>query len=357
MMKTMKVLFIPFAKGNPFHQLLAKSLEKKNVKAIKGTYLSLFTLTRQALSHKDVDIISLAWLSPHFISHSRWKTILRAVLFIIDINLIKLLGKKIIWVIHNKYNHEKEHADIEIFVCQCVAKLCDAVKIEQKCLVPELTKLYKLNLNKIHIIPEGNYIDAYPNIISQEDARKSLGLNSNDHVYLFLGNIRGYKGVLELISTFNKIKIANTKLIIAGKPASKEIKSKILSLINGNQNILTRFEFIPNEEVQVYMNTADLVVLPYEDILTSGMVLLAMSFKKPVIAPAKGTIAGIVNYDHNFIYQTQSKLGDTLITASTYTRGKLASFGIKNYYQCLEYDWDKIALLTQQMYKEILDMS
>ena len=45
-------------------------------------------------------------------------------------------------------------------------------------------------------------------------------------------------------------------------------------------------QFVPNDEVQLWMNAADAVALPYRQITTSGAAMLAWSFGKPVIAPA-----------------------------------------------------------------------
>ena len=46
--------------------------------------------------------------------------------------------------------------------------------------------------------------------------------------------------------------------------------------------------YIPDAELQVWLRAADVVVLPFRDILTSGSAILALSFGRAVVAPALG---------------------------------------------------------------------
>src|SRR5690606_17669800 len=52
--------------------------------------------------------------------------------------------------------------------------------------------------------------------------------------------------------------------------------------------IRLQFDFIADEHVQRYFRAADLVVLPYREILNSGTALLALSFDRPVLLPRAG---------------------------------------------------------------------
>ena len=61
-------------------------------------------------------------------------------------------------------------------------------------------------------------------IISIVDAKQKFNIKENDFVYLYLGFIKPYKG----IENFNKLKIENKKLIIAGSVLNKNYFNKIL---------------------------------------------------------------------------------------------------------------------------------
>src|SRR5690606_29702170 len=51
---------------------------------------------------------------------------------------------------------------------------------------------------------------------------------------------------------------------------------------------------VPSDEVQIYLRAADIVLAPYGHTLNSGYVLLALSFGRPVVAPASGSLAAIL---------------------------------------------------------------
>jgi glycosyltransferase involved in cell wall biosynthesis len=61
--------------------------------------------------------------------------------------------------------------------------------------------------------------------------------------------------------------------------------------------------FVPDDEIQCYMNAADIVVLPYADLpINPGSLILAMGFGKPIISPAKGATPEIAGPNVLFGY-------------------------------------------------------
>jgi glycosyltransferase involved in cell wall biosynthesis len=52
--------------------------------------------------------------------------------------------------------------------------------------------------------------------------------------------------------------------------------------------------FLDNDELQLYLRAADAGVYPYDEVLTSGSILLALSFDLPIIAPRFGMISETV---------------------------------------------------------------
>ncbi|MEZ4597387.1 MAG: glycosyltransferase [Chloroflexota bacterium] len=47
---------------------------------------------------------------------------------------------------------------------------------------------------------------------------------------------------------------------------------------------------VPDDRMQVFLRAADVMVLPYRDVLTSGSAILAMTFGLPVVAPRIGCL-------------------------------------------------------------------
>lgn len=351
----MKVLFIPYGKKNAYHRLLTTALQNEGVETKPGQVLKLFSLVRQVVREKDIDIIHIVWSHYFFITRSKVKTLIKAILFILDLCIIKILGIKIVWTIHNKYNHEEQHKNIDILVSKILSRVCSVMKVEGKSAKLEIIKLFNIkDVSKVEVIPEGSYIEAYPNEVDRKHSRKKLGIKSKEFVFLYFGQIRPYKGVPELINAFKKLNSSQTKLLILGKPYNNEIADYILEKCNKSVNIQTVFKFISDNEIQIYMNAADVVVLPYREILTAGAVILAMSFSKPVIAPAIGCIPDVLDVRGSFLYNPLAKDSLLRVMQCALDKNDLTKMGKHNFELAKQLKWNKIAKRTYDVYKRCL---
>jgi glycosyltransferase involved in cell wall biosynthesis len=84
-------------------------------------------------------------------------------------------------------------------------------------------------------------------------------------------------------------------VMIAGKIDDQETYRQILKFEKEVPNLKIFAKWIADDELQVYFNACDIVVLPYTSITTSGVIPLAYAFSKPVIAPRIGGIGDVVN--------------------------------------------------------------
>ena len=218
------------------------------------------------------------------------------------------LGGSLIWTIHNALPHKCEYLKQEIELRNILAQAAQKIHIHSKQSIPEIEKYTKLPLDKIQISPHGNYVGAYPNTVERKTARGHFGFSPEETVFLFLGQIRYYKGIDLLLEAFAKVhKIyPQTRLIIAGKPVDAIDKNNFDFSTEVLNSVLLIKKYIPGDELQLYFNSADAVVLPYRKILTSGSVLLALSFSRPVIAPKCGMIEEVIQNGYNgFIYEPE----------------------------------------------------
>ncbi len=142
----------------------------------------------------------------------------------------------------------------------------------------------------IFIIPHGHYRGVYPDVVGGEEARKALHIGVGEAVVAFVGQIREYKGVPNLIRCFNAAAVPAARLLIAGKPQSEKLARGIEEAVSGNAGIQLYLKFIDAAEMQLYLRAADLIVLPYKDILNSGSALLALSFDRPILVPNRGAL-------------------------------------------------------------------
>lgn len=222
----------------------------------------------------------------------------------IFILISRVFRKKIIWTFHNKIPHDSNNAqiikDFMVFLCKYSNKIIIHSKETYKYI-----NLKKDTINrKVVYIPHGNYIGNYKE--SNENLRDKYNVDDDDLVFMFLGQIKKYKNIELLINAFNKCNFNKEKLIIVGNCKSIEYQNELRKLSN-NDNIIFDFKFIDDDDMVKYLNTADVLVLPYdiESSLNSGTIIMAFSYKKTVISPKIGTLKDI-NKDFYYTYKYSS---------------------------------------------------
>jgi glycosyltransferase involved in cell wall biosynthesis len=356
--ESITVWFPTASKKNPYHRLLSDALQKKNVTVDTEAPALVFPLTRKIIFDRQVDSIHLDWLYGFFMVRELTSsnllntllTLIRTVLFFVDLIFANWLSCPIIWTVHNKNHHERKYYRIEQVVNTFACPMVDWVTTKCKSAKETVLDEYRVqNQSKVIVVTDGSYIDAYPNEVSKTEARQELDLN-DDFVYLYFGIIRPYKGIESLVNTISHIDCSNSKLFIIGNPKVDSLKKRIEKKANSEDYIHTVFEYIPEKRVQCYMNAADVVVLPYRDILNSGSAHLAMSFGKPVIAPSMGCIPETVA-DHQLLYDPSSEhgLAESLRKAQNVD---LDAIGEKNKKRAGNLTWASAATAYKSLYTD-----
>jgi glycosyltransferase involved in cell wall biosynthesis len=298
------ILFFPdWSKRNPYQKLLYSSIAKNYGVRIKGYEKHLFTEELLESSRGEFDYIHLHWLHI-FMDFSRDDG---ADEFFEKLECAKSLGYKIVYTAHNIISHDSEHEERELdFRQKAVAKF-DYILVHGQFAKERVINEFGVDSEKVFVVPHGSYEGYYPNYIQQDIARKKFSITTSDFVYLFFGNIKGYKGVDALLDAYSSIRKrhSNTKLIIAGRIFEEQAGEMITEYAKKDSSVIFRPGFIEEEEAQYFFNAANIVVLPYRRILTSGAAILSFSFHKPVIAPRSGLLPEIVKEGkQGYLFQT-----------------------------------------------------
>ncbi|KAI9132434.1 glycosyltransferase family 4 protein [Acaryochloris sp. CCMEE 5410] len=361
----MTIYFAPqYLSINPYQKQLASSLEDLGARVEGVNGMTVFL--PKAIKSKNLNVVHLHWLhqyyrAPEFKKFPIFKVlrfpfaVLTLIKFLSGLIFLKAVGIKIVWTAHNLKSHEALFPLLD-YVCRLiVVYLSDAVIAHGPAAKAAIARRYQLKkLEKIRIVPHGNYIQSYDNSVAQPEARQVLGIENTSLVFLFLGLVRPYKGVGELIEVFNQIEHPDKTLIIAGKTLNDSFSQEIKAKAETQTNIKFIPGFVPDEEIQTYMNASDAVVFPYRDVLTSGAMILAMSFGKPCIAPSIGCVQEILDPAGAFLYdpgQTNGLL--KAMEQTTCKKNDLRSMGAHNRCLAKHWDWTAIAQQTLEIYLQI----
>ncbi|MFZ2489064.1 MAG: glycosyltransferase [Anaerolineae bacterium] len=199
-------------------------------------------------------------------------------------------GGRVLYTVHNLGQHEGEGAAVEAAALQRLLHEVDAVHVHSRALADEMRRRLSNAPTPVAVIPHVNYRAAYANTVSGTDARRALHLRAVDDsaspTFLFFGLLRPYKGLEELLPAFRRLSDSQATLLVAGRPRPNDFAARLAVQVSNDPRVRWHPQFVPNDDVQLWMNAADAVVLPYRQITTSGAAMLAWSFGKPIIAPA-----------------------------------------------------------------------
>ncbi|MBE0570732.1 MAG: glycosyltransferase [Ignavibacteriaceae bacterium] len=132
----------------------------------------------------------------------------------------------------------------------------------------------------------------------QKMLKRELGFEEDALVLLFFGYVRKYKGLDILIEAFPKILSVNSKakLLVVGEFYDEpKVYTDLISKLGIEDKVKLINQFVPNEEVGKYYQTADVVMLPYRSATQSGILNVAYGFYKPVIVTDVGGLAEFVD--------------------------------------------------------------
>jgi beta-1,4-mannosyltransferase len=261
---------------NPYNALLSTALEQIGVQVLEWTG-NLTDLERVDVLHVHWPEAALNLPDPGGIN-----VVLEA------IQKVRARNVRVVWTAHNLRAHAGIHPKLEReFWASFCASLDGVIALSEHSRVALLERHSSLERVPITVIPHGHYRDAYPNTILRDRARALLNLSPEVPVLAFVGQLRAYKGIPELLTAFGHLE-ADARLLIAGKPIPPEDAAHLEALAARDPRVRLELGFVPDDRLQLFLNAADLIVLPYRQILNSGSALLALSFNRPVLAPAIG---------------------------------------------------------------------
>jgi glycosyltransferase involved in cell wall biosynthesis len=280
----------------------------------------------------------------------------------------KLCGKKISLTAHNVNQAKRDSKDslLNRLTLRTQYRLSDHIFVHTRRMKTELCQDFGVAEKAVTVIRHP-INDAFPDTdLTPIGAKKLLGLRNDERTILFLGRLRPYKGIEHLLAAFQQILAGQLdyRLVVAGAPnkGDEGYLDELRRLANRDLSqgkVLLRAEFIPDNEMEVYLKAADVLVLPYKDIFQSGVLFLAYSFGLPVVATDVGSfreeiIEGKTGFickpdDPAHLAATLMKFFSSDLYKDLHTRrGEIMEYANR------VHSWNAVAELTRNAYAEML---
>ena len=279
----------------------------------------------------------------------------------------RLLGKRVVFTAHNVNAGKRDLNDSSLnrALLKIQYSLCDHIFVHTEGMKAEMTSEFRIPGSKISVIPFG-VNNTVPNTsLSSGEAKRQLGIDRDDKVLLFFGNIAPYKGLEYLIAAFDQLlkRDRSYRLLIVGKPKGPESYwnrvRDAMATSNIKDRIIERIEYIPDEETELYFKAADVLILPYTHIFQSGVIFLGYSFGLPAIAADVGDLKDeIIEGETGFVFKPKDRAGlaskiERYFNSHLFHNLETRRAEIKAYAND-KYSWDKVAAITSMVYSRLL---
>ena len=346
LLKKRRIACLPVAgKDNPYQLLMMQGLNQSGqLEAISGVHDKFFGIIRTGLRFRP-DYIHFDWESSYYYRKSLLLTLLSIPVFLAQILFCRwFMNISLVWTPHNLRPHDLGNAGLHRLVRRIFASQMDWIRLFSHRSLTAAAEEFKQAETRFRIVPEGSYKAYYPEYAIGKTAatlREELGIPPNHKVLLYLGLIKPYKGLTELLTAFHRLDPRDTTLLIAGKSMQEAYFRELSDAASAGRNVCIREGFVQEAELPAWYQLASAVVLPFRKIENSGSVIMAMGYKKAILAPAMGVLPDRLCRQPQLLYHEGPE--EALSVFATLSQEELAEIGEANFAELEKYKWEDYA--------------
>jgi beta-1,4-mannosyltransferase len=206
-------------------------------------------------------------------------------------------GGQLVWTVHNIVPHGAQFEAEESALSAAIVERSSVVHIMAAGTRDLVADWFAIPPDKILSVPHPSYAGAYEDVITREQARHELGLWPDEIVHVVVGAIKPYKGLNELFDAWDDVATDGKprRLVVAGAPSDEPGIAEVIERAAIHPSVLIHPRKIAPADMQIFLRAADVAVMPYVRSLNSGALMLALTFGLPVVAPARGGLAELLD--------------------------------------------------------------
>jgi glycosyltransferase involved in cell wall biosynthesis len=293
----MKIMVFPHD-SNPYQRLLYGEMQPLGVRvryigmltASRTLNLLLLPLETAAGRAAGARLVHLHWVFTFtFPGYRRLPFVRRAayIWFCLWLRTCRALGVRLVWTAHNVLPHQSVFAD-DVAARRYLVRASDLVLAHSQSALAELAAL-GATARRSAVIQHGPISPAPP-----VASLRIPGTDGKPYRFLFLGSVQEYKGVDDLLAAFLAMpEDVVAHLTVRGQCNDPALRSRLRALARRNTRVVLQLERIADEEITFVLAAADIVVLPFRRITTSGSAILALSCGRPLLIPDLAALADL----------------------------------------------------------------
>ena len=282
----------------------------------------------------------------------RMDTAARTLGFIVLLRAMRLRGVGLVWTAHNATPHETLHPGWARLVYRYVARQASAIIAHGRAAASELVARYP-SPRPPFVVPQGNYAGLGGPALERREARRALDLPEDVPILLALGTLRPYKGIERLLDAFAALPRGAAELLIVGGVKTPEYAAELAQRVERTPDARLVAQHVPDAELGRYLGAADVVVLPYTHLLTSGILLWSMSYARAVVAPAFAPVEELArDGQEGLLYAPDDPAGLRSALERALAHPDLDALGRSALERVRPFTWERVAAQTALVYAD-----
>ena len=336
-----------------------------NLRGDQSTDVALSVKVTRILAYY-LKLISYALTSQSRIFHILWNNKFEYFDRTLLMLFYRILGKRITLTVHNVNILQRDGRDslMNRWTLRVQYHLAAHLFVHTEQMKAALKNEFSVDSDRVSVIPFGINSTVENTELTPEEARENLGLGKRDKVVLFFGNVAPYKGLGDLIAAMKTLvdDDEDYRLLVAGRPKcgddylrgiEEEFRDESF-----REAVVSRLEYVPDEETEMYFKAADVLVLPYKYIFQSGVLFLGYNFGLPVIGTDVGSLKeDIVEGETGFVCEPENPADlarkiEFYFQSSLYheletSRNRIREFATQRY------SWERVGVIVRDVYEAL----
>lgn len=269
--------------NNPYTSLLAEALERQ------GMSVREVGLTRRDLPLQP-GVLILHWPDEFYKRAKDFKTLIAAYLRLVQLTFARRFrGVSLVWVAHNVHPHQDAPTRPPLRWKWFLRLVDGFISLSREGTEQVLAAHPVLAGRPVLVTNHGHYLDRALCAPSLPQPFSNRPADRQPARLAALGAIRPNKRFVELARLVAGSSLDAT-LAIRGATRDETLRQELEAIDAAAPKVNVRVARMSDAELEEATDAADLVVLPYSDILNSGALFYALSRYRPVVAPRLGSI-------------------------------------------------------------------
>jgi glycosyltransferase involved in cell wall biosynthesis len=326
----------PPSSAHHYLSLLAQSLEAEGLTVDDGC--------------RQPDVVHYHWLAAPFDAPTRWEALKGAGRYLVDLYRWRRRGVAVVWTVHNLDAHEGRWPGESWYMRRATRLLDGWLTLSSYAEQQALARWPRLASLDHRVVSLGDLSVALPAATHQRhDTRRSLDMQDAAALVAFVGSVRPYKGVADLIDATRALRPDEVHLLIAG-----EVRDPAVVVRAGEAGVTLVDRHLSEAEFVAFVEAADLVVLPFRQITHSASLLTVAALGTPVLAPRIGALPEVASSLSSIV-----QLYDPPLDAATVRRALRWAQDARSVPKpgLPGHDWSSIASTTADLYERAIARS